>query len=74
MALVARLKRQDLEKWSEHLPVECTYTVLVDHEGTRYLQLDTYGSELRQIRGKKSQSIRFTPAALAQLKTILRDF
>ena len=39
-------------------------------DGT-YLQVDTYGSRQRRIPGKKSQSIRFAPEAVQQLKAIL---
>ena len=69
MALVQKLKKQKLEKGSPHTKVECTYSI-VDGE---FLQIDTYGSKKRKILGKKSQSIRFTPEAIAQLKALLRE-
>jgi hypothetical protein len=37
-----------------HEPVDCTYTVFEDGAGQRYLQIDTYGSKQRQLRGKKA--------------------
>jgi hypothetical protein len=40
---------------------------MVDDE----LQIDTYGSARRKIVGKKSQSMRFLPEAIKQLKEIL---
>lgn len=68
MALVRRLEEQALEKGSPHKEVECTYSI-VDGQ---YLQIDTYGSNERKMPGKKSQSIRFAPEAIAQLKALLQ--
>ncbi|GHU14752.1 hypothetical protein AGMMS50225_27220 [Betaproteobacteria bacterium] len=65
MALVKNIKHQALERETEHTEVECTYAV-----GDKYLQLDTYGSSSRKMRGKKSQSIRLTSEAIQQLKNI----
>ncbi len=49
--------------------------LLTDDLEDKYLQIDTYGSATRKIPGKKSQSIRFSPEAIDQLKEILkRDF
>ena len=73
MALVTTLRPQKLERDSTHNEVECTYTIIESDEG-RFLQIDTYGSENRQIKGKKSQSIRFDEKAIKQLKEILNIF
>ena len=70
MAIVRTLERQDLERDSSHTEVECTYSIVHSAEGT-FLQVDTYGSVARQMCGKKSQSIRFSPEAIDQLKRIL---
>ncbi len=70
MAIVRKLKLQELEIESQHSETECTYTILKTPDGT-YLQVDTYGSRHRRIPGKKSQSIRFAPEAVQQLKAIL---
>ncbi|EEY36912.1 hypothetical protein VII_000664 [Vibrio mimicus MB451] len=40
-------------------------------DGEKYLQVDTYGSVKRKETGKKSQSIRFSPEAIEQLKSII---
>jgi hypothetical protein len=72
MALVTRIDHRKLERDSIHKKAECTYDVIVDEKGRKLLQLDTYGSEDRQIQGKKSQSIRLSPEALAQLKVVLQ--
>jgi hypothetical protein len=72
MAVVRRLEKLTLEKGSAHSEVECTYSIVDDKDG-RYLQIDTYGSTTRKIPGKKSQSIRFAPEAIKQLKSLLQD-
>lgn len=73
MAIVRHLKHLTLEKETRHLDVDCTYSIVSDDQGVRYLQVDTYGSNVRQIPGKKSQSIRFSPEAIVQLKRLLAD-
>jgi hypothetical protein len=72
MALVRKLEEQALEKGSPHREVECTYTIVDGKEG-RSLQVDTYGSSERKFPGKKSQSIRFAPDAIKQLKALLKE-
>ena len=72
MAVVRRLERLTLEKDTPHTEVEGTYSIIHDKDGS-YLQIDTYGSPGRKIPGKKSQSIRFAPEAIEQLKALLRE-
>ena len=45
---------------------------VTERVGERVLQIDTYGSSDRQIPNKKSQSLRFSPEAIEQLKAIFR--
>ena len=60
MALVTNIRHQALERDSKHKKVECTYEVLTNIDtGELYLQLDSYGSDERQIKGKKSDSVFF---------------
>ena len=73
MAVVNKITHQALERDSKHSEVECTYDIVTDKDGRRYLQLDTYGSKERQIKGKKSQSIRLSQAAIEELKSILKQ-
>lgn len=73
MAIIRRLKCLTLEKGTPHTEVQGTYSIVNDRDG-KYLQIDTYGSTTRKIQGKKSQSIRFAPEAIQQLKALLRDF
>ena len=72
MAIVRKLDRITLEKDSKHTDVKCTYSIVIDNRGRKYLQIDTYGSATRKMPGKKSQSIRFSPEAITQLKSILK--
>jgi hypothetical protein len=75
MAIVKKLYPIYLDRASKHSYVNCTYAIITDDLGDKYLQIDTYGSATRKIPGKKSQSIRFSPEAIDQLKEILkRDF
>lgn len=69
MAIVTEITHQSLERESKHTEVDCTYDVILV-DGKKYLQLDTYGSARREIKGKKSQSIRLSPEAIEQLKMI----
>lgn len=72
MAIVRELRLRILEKDSPHTEAECTYSIVEESNGTKVLQIDTYGSQHRRVPGKMSQSIRFSPAALKQLKEILQ--
>lgn len=73
MAIIRKLERINLDRSAAHSEVDCTYSIVTGEDGHRYLQIDTYGSKGRQIPGKKSQSIRFAPEAIAELKKILTD-
>lgn len=71
MAIVRHLERQQLSVEARHSETECTYSVVCGRDGAYYLQIDTYGSRDRKIAGKKSQSIRFAPEAIRELRGIL---
>jgi hypothetical protein len=74
VAIVRELKPQAVpKKEAAHTDTECTYAIVTADDGSKLLQLDTYGSERRRIPGKVSQSIRFTEAALKQLAKIIRE-
>ncbi|MDQ5846441.1 MAG: hypothetical protein M3539_14210, partial [Acidobacteriota bacterium] len=64
------LERITLEQGSPHSEAGCTYCIIQDDEG-KSLQVDTYGSAQQKMLDKKSQSIRFSPEAIAQLREIL---
>jgi len=71
MAIVRKLEELKLEKNSPHTEVDGTYSIISAEDGN-YLQIDTYGAKDRQEQGKKSQSIRFSPESLDQLRDILK--
>jgi hypothetical protein len=73
MALVTKLDRITMDRNLSHEEVECTYSIVLGDRGEKLLQIDTYGSRLRQMPGKKSQSIRFSREAMDQLSKILGE-
>jgi hypothetical protein len=73
LAIVRELKYRVLEKDSRHTDAECTYSIVNEPDGRKALQIDTYGSEHRKFPGKVSQSIRFSPEGLKQLRKILSE-
>ena len=74
MAMIKHLTKVDLEVVSAHSEASASYSIVTDPDGRRYLQLDTYGSEVRKLKGKKSQSIRLSPEAIAELEGILAKY
>jgi hypothetical protein len=74
MAIVRKLTRITLERGTSHTEAkDCTYSIIQDDHGRKALQIDTYGSANRKMLGKKSQSLRFTPEAINQLRRILSE-
>lgn len=72
MALVTKVEERFKDRYSIHKPTECSYFIVHD-DGKKYLQIETTGSDDRQIQGKVSQSIQFSPEAIKQLKEILSN-
>jgi hypothetical protein len=70
MALVARFEERPLTPTRLHGRVLCGYNA-VDVQGTRVLQLETYGSDDREMPGKVSQVIQLDEAGARELKTII---
>lgn len=71
MALVRKLEEHLMKNNRVHDPVDCTFSIFTNSEGKKYLQLDTYGSSSRKLKGKKSQSLQFDENSLQKLKTII---
>jgi hypothetical protein len=71
MAIVRRMELVPLNVEAKHTETDATYCWVKDREGARFLQIDTYGSADRVLRQKKSQSIRFSEAAIRQLSSII---
>ncbi len=71
MAIVRLIEHQPLQVEPPHKEVAATYAIVRGEGGERCLQIDTYGSADREMPGKKSQSIRLTPEAIAQLRELI---
>ena len=73
MALVKKLNKIKMRRNAVHKPIDYTYTVFTDKNGRKYLQIDSYGSKTRKIKGKKSQTIQFDKAGMKKLSEIIGD-
>lgn len=75
MALIVNEKIFRCEKGRNfiHREVECTYTSFVSEDKSKYLQLDTYGSDDRKIKNKISQSIQLNKESAKYLMKIIQD-
>ncbi|NDV24330.1 methionyl-tRNA formyltransferase [Desulfovibrio sp. JC022] len=71
MAIIRQLEHRELERFAKHTETEGTYSI-VELDGKKYLQIDTYGSKQRQDRGKISQSLRLSQEAIEQLLKIIK--
>lgn len=72
MALVSSLEPNNKERQSVHRRTRCLYAIVDGPGGERFLQLDTVGSEDREIPDKVSQSIQFDRQAAGQLLLLLQ--
>jgi hypothetical protein len=70
MALVERFQKVNMQRNTVHGPVDCSYSTFVEG-GEKFIQLDTYGSQGREISGKKSQTIQLSQNAAKKLIKIL---
>ena len=73
MALVRKMSMVSLERDAPHLEVDCTYSIISVAGSEKFLQIDTYGSRKRKMRGKKSQSIRFSTEALRKIREVIKN-
>lgn len=73
MALVKKIEHVTMERNNVHDPVRCTFCIFEDETGRKHLQLDTYGSDQRKLRNKKSQSLQFGPEAIKQLRVLIDE-
>ena len=60
------------ERNTIHDKVSATYTVF-EQDGKKYFQIDTYGKDKREIKGKISQSIQLDKASAKYLIKLLVD-
>ena len=66
MATVRALKIYEPERSSPQGDVDASI-ILLDFEGEKFIQIDTYGSKDRKFVGKRSQSLRLSKEAFEQL-------
>ena len=66
MAVVREFTEKELDRSSTHSEVEATIS-LVEVDGEKFVQIDTYGSKNRAMPGKVSQSLRLSKSAYEQL-------
>ena len=69
MAVVRAFEEKELDRQSKHSEVEATIS-LVEADGEKFVQIDTYGSKDRAFPGKVSQSLRLSKEAFEQLVTL----
>jgi hypothetical protein len=72
VALITGTTRITKERDGIHQPTECSASI-VSRNGERFLQLDTYGSSDRQLKGKVSQSIQISASAAAQVLALIYE-
>ena len=72
MALIGEFYEVNSDKTALHKPVSCGWRVF-NAGDVKVLQLDTYGSDTRQIPNKVSQSIQLDRAGAAQLLRLIRS-
>ena len=70
MARIIEFSKIPKDRYGDHTTVKCGFSVYDTEEG-RLLQLDTYGSEDREIEGKTSQSIQLDERAAKRLVEII---
>lgn len=73
MALVNNIEKGFKDRGGIHKPTDCSYFIVYGEKGEKFLQLDTYGSQDREMQGKISQSIQFSQSAIEQLKKLINQ-
>jgi len=71
MAFIKGFQRKHMDRNSLHKEINATYTSF-ERDGRVLLQIDSYGTEERQVPGKKSQSIQIDKEGAVQLLHILK--
>ncbi|MFD2380697.1 hypothetical protein ACFSWD_06520 [Paenibacillus xanthanilyticus] len=66
------MTKTDKTRVHVHQIVKGTYSVFTDECGKKYFQIDTYGTESREILGKISQSIQFDEESALYLIQLIK--
>jgi len=72
MALVRSFKSTTAERHSVHEEVECTYLSFTAEDGGKYLQLNTWGSDAREVKDRPSQMVQFDAEGAERLAKIIK--
>lgn len=72
MAVVRNFKFKSLSRAMPQEEVEGTYSI-IEMDGEKFLQIDTYGKRSRQDKGKVSQSLRLPEETCRQLIDIFNS-
>lgn len=70
VAVIRSFSEKKPERETRHSEVEATWHV-AEQGGSKFLQIDTYGSSERMLAGKVSQSIRLDAHSAAQLRNLI---
>ncbi|MFN3823027.1 MAG: hypothetical protein ACK4GW_09410 [Pseudorhodobacter sp.] len=70
MARIDALHPREAARFSVQAPVEAGYTIF-ETGGETFLQIVTYGSATREMKGVVSQTIQFGPEGIAALRSLL---
>ncbi|SFK45026.1 methionyl-tRNA formyltransferase [Methylocapsa palsarum] len=72
MALLSKFEQITMSRNSIHEEIESTYSVF-EHDGQKFIQIDSYGRPERKIPGKKSQTFQLDKKGGRLLFDILND-
>ncbi|RBA30397.1 hypothetical protein DQ226_17360 [Dietzia maris] len=72
MARVRSLVLGDSDLLPHRTEVDCTYQIVGADDGSRLLQLSTYGSDSRKSGPKVSQTLQIDEGTAAELVEIIR--
>ncbi len=70
MARIDSMQPREVQRVSVQSPVEAGYTIF-EADGATFLQIVTYGSTQREVKGVVSQTIQFGPEGIAALRSLL---
>jgi hypothetical protein len=71
MALIRTFEEKVMDRNSIHDEISASYTVF-ERDDRKFIQIDSYGRDEREIPGKKSQTIQLDREGAAALFQILK--
>ncbi|WP_417246205.1 hypothetical protein [Celeribacter sp.] len=73
MAFVKQIQKDEGREIRSIHPTQLVCKYIVAHQnGHRILQLNSYGSDVRDVPGKLSQTLQFDESSAAQLYAVLK--